>query len=112
MPLTNSPKPKSPPSPSCGPAFSSAPPVSQAMSPSSRAMNPSTLIPRKTCPVKGASMAVTLPQRCDDSGLRRRGLAGAEADDGVAGTLELVVRHADHHAAGQGPAQVGHQGGR
>jgi hypothetical protein len=31
------------------------------MSPSSRAMNPSTLMPRKTDPVKEASMGRTLP---------------------------------------------------
>jgi hypothetical protein len=35
-------------------------------------MNPSTLMPRKTDPVKEASMADTLPQRYDDSDAHRR----------------------------------------
>src|SRR5688500_3328600 len=72
MPETNSVKPKSPPAPSSGPALASAPPVSHSMSPSRRAMNPSTLMPRKTWPVKEASMPDTLAHRYDDSGPRRR----------------------------------------
>ena len=35
-------------------------------------MNPSTLMPRKTDPVKEASMTDTLPQRYDDSDPYRR----------------------------------------
>src|SRR5215218_11338325 len=113
MPETKSEKPKSPPSPSSGAAFSSAPPVSQPMSPSRRAMNPSTLMPRKTDPVKEASMADTLPDRYDDSAahLHRGGIG--KPDDGVAGLLELVVGHADDDPPGQRAAEVGHQpGGR
>ena len=39
-------------------------------------MNPSTLMPRKTEPVKEASMPDTLPQRYDDSGSGARLPAG------------------------------------
>src|SRR5215211_1533896 len=73
VPATNSANPKSPPPPSSGPACGSAPPVSHSMSPSGRAMNPSTLMPRKTEPVKGASMPVTLSDGYDDSVPVRRG---------------------------------------
>src|SRR5829696_473318 len=105
MPATKSPKPKSPPPPSSGPAFGSAPPVSHSMSPSSRAMNPSTLMPRKTCPVKEASMPGTLPGGYDDSGPDQRG-AGVQQHHGVTGLLEGVVGHADHQPAGQRRPQV------
>src|SRR5688572_9935121 len=111
MPETKSVKPKSPPAPSSGPALASAPPVSQSMSPSRRAMNPSTLMPRKTCPVKEASMADTLHQRYDDSAARERGRA-FQPDDGVAGSVDrVVVGHAHHDTAGQGPPEVVDQGG-
>src|SRR3569833_1257082 len=95
---TNSVKPKSPPAPSSGPGASPPPPPSSTPSadgsappsrkervPSSRAMNPSTLKPRKTEPMKGASLRGTLPHRYDDSASDRRRFTGGEADDGVAG---------------------------
>src|SRR5215217_4460724 len=73
MPATNSPKPKSPPAPSSGAPPTSLSPTSQERSPSGRAMNPSTLMPRKTEQVKGASMPVTLSDGYDDSVPVRRG---------------------------------------
>src|SRR5687767_5661038 len=102
MPETKSPKPKSPPAPSSGGPSASAPPVSQPMSPSRRAMNPSTLMPRKTDPVKEASMTSTVPQRYDDSAPRGRARfpqpAVVECQSAVHPDLRqepLVV--ADHH---------------
>jgi hypothetical protein len=67
IPETNSAKPKSPPAPSSGAPPASTAPVSQEISPLWRAMNPSTLMPRKTEPVKEAFMQITVPEACDDS---------------------------------------------
>src|SRR3954452_24640226 len=75
MPDTNAEKPKSLPSPSSGGPPASASPVSQERSPSRRAMNPSTLMPRKTDPVKEAFMTVTVSKMDDDAKPRRPGTA-------------------------------------
>src|SRR4051795_1773900 len=85
MPETNAEKPKSLPSPSSGGPPASASPVSQERSPSRRAMNPSTLMPRKTDPVKEAFMTVTVSKTDDDAKPRRHGTtrtrrAAADAD--------------------------------
>src|SRR3954453_6428310 len=76
MPETNSENPKSPPAPSSGAPPTSLSPVSQERSPSRRAMNPSTLMPRKTDPVKEAFMTVTVSKTDDDAKPRRHGTAG------------------------------------
>src|SRR3954454_19821491 len=115
---TNSANPKSPPSPSSGVGASpssggSAPPSRKERVPSSRAMKPSTLMPRKTDPMKGASMWGTLPHRYDDSATRGHRFPGGQPDDGVAGSLDaVVVGHADDHTAAQRRAQVADQGVR
>src|SRR3954466_2110033 len=110
---TKSAKPKSPPVPSSGagavPSSGFSPPSRKDRVPSDRAMNPSTLMPRKTDPMKGASMGCTLPDRYDDSAPRAHRFARAHPEDGVAGLLELVVGHADDHPAGERRAQVAHQ---
>src|SRR3954471_21589622 len=97
---TNAANPKSPPSPSSGVGASpssggSAPPSRKERVPSSRAMKPSTLMPRKTDAMKGASMRGTLPHRYDDSASCRHRFPAGQPDDGVAGSLEVVVGHAD-----------------
>src|SRR3954467_11485412 len=104
---TNSANPKSPPSPSSGVGASpssggSAPPSRKERGPSSRAMKPSTLMPRKTDPMKGASMRGTLPHRYDDSATRGHRFPGGQPDDGVAGSFEVVVvGHADDDPSGE-----------
>src|SRR3712207_6966402 len=84
MPETKSEKPKSPPAPSSGGPPSPASPVSQDRSPSRRAINPSTLMPRKTDPVREASMALTVAEEADgatpsgaDPGSFARSMRGA-----------------------------------
>src|SRR5215212_4483499 len=121
MPETNSAKPKSPPAPSSGAPPASTPPVSQERSPSRRAMNPSTLMPRKTEPVKEAFMQITLPEAYDGSprlsAVHSPGLFGGsagqsrrrpvQADLGVTGGREVVVvGHAEHHSSGERRPQV------
>src|SRR3954447_899907 len=85
MPETNSENPKSPPAPSSGAPPPSASPVSQERSPSRRAMNPSTLMPRKTDPVKEAFTTVTMPNAYDGVIPRRHECDRHPAESHVAG---------------------------
>src|SRR3954454_23744957 len=98
-PATKAAKPKSPPALSSG-GPPSVPAVSQERSPSGRAMNPSTLMPRKTAPVKGTSMGRSVPGGTDTTapfvadGFRRQSPGGSWA--AVEDRGSPTADHMDH----------------